>query len=254
MSDAVSPVQSASETGLQVPGFLRFAVLGACGGLCAFFFSRLLGAGPFIGKPIYLDLPGEILVGSCAALFGVYLLTASDVAATRTMAFALACGLFWSPIITSVQTYVQQHAEQQTVTSAQQASTLASQAAGQSGTEAESTIKAASSQISEALTKLPTVATPNSRDQIVASSKSVVASIAAPKAGVASVEALKNIGAASVKGGSPQVTLLAIEKLKQIEASAPTPATRVAAEKAVASLASASPGIVQEPAKQGPAR
>jgi hypothetical protein len=176
------------------------------------------------------------------------------VAATRTMAFALACGLFWSPIITSVQTYVQQHAEQQTVTSAQQASTLASQAAGQSGTEAESTIKAASSQISEALTKLPTVATPNSRDQIVASSKSVVASIAAPKAGVASVEALKNIGAASVKGGSPQVTLLAIEKLKQIEASAPTPATRVAAEKAVASLASASPGIVQEPAKQGPAR
>ena len=203
----------------RIPGYKEFGAIGAFGGLCSFFLSRLLGAGPFINRPVYFDLPGELLFGACAALFGVYLLTASDVTAPKTIVFALACGIFWGPIFSGTQAYLNQYSTNQSVAgSAQQASSLASKISSQQGAQADSSIQAASSQVSEALTKLPSVTSASSKQQVVNSSTQVVNSIPVSQATTASVDALKNIGVASMKAGTPQVTQLTVSRLKQIAA------------------------------------
>lgn len=224
-----------SSTRLAVYGL--FAGVGAFGGLCSFFLSRLLGAGPFINRPIYFDLPGEVLFGACAALFGVFLLTASDVTATRTIVFALACGLFWSPIFTGTQSYLNQYSTNQNVAgSAQQASSVASKISSQTGAQADSSIQSASTQITDALTKLPSVTSASSKQAVVNSSTQVVNSIPVSQANTASVDALKNIGAASMKADTPQVTQLTVKRLQEIATQAPTPATRNAALEAAQTL------------------
>ena len=211
--------RSSETSSTATPGYGRFAAIGAFGGLCSFFLSRLVGAGPFVSRPIYFDLPGELLFGACAALFGVYLLTASDVTASRTIVFALACGIFWAPVFSGTQAYLNQYSTNQSVAgSAQQASSLASKIPSQTGTQADSSIQAASSQVSAALTKLPSVTSASSKQQVVNSSTQVVNSIPVSQANTASVDALKNIGVASMKAGTPQVTQLTVSRLKEIAA------------------------------------
>jgi hypothetical protein len=222
---------------MQTPGHGSFAAVGAFGGLCAFFLSRLLGAGPFVTKPFYFDLPGELLFGACAALFGVYLLTASDVTAQRTIVFALACGIFWSPVFTGVQaTFSQYSVNQDAAGNAQEASSLAGQISSQTGTQAENTINTASTKAADALTQLPSVTSSSSKEAIVNSSTQVVNSIPVTQANTASVDALKNIGAASQKAGTPQVTQLTVQRLQAIANQAQTPATRTAATQALQTL------------------
>jgi len=227
----------AENSSSQTSGYVRFASVGAAGGLCAFFLSRLLGAGPFINKPIYFDLPGEALFGACAALFGVYLLTASDVTVPRTIVFALACGFFWSPVLAGVQAYINQYSTtQNAIGNAQQASSLASQISTQSGAEATNTIQTASSKVTDALTKVPSVSD-SSKSEIVKNSTQVVNSIPVTQANTESVDALKNIGVAATKAGTPQVTAATVKRLQEIASQPQTPvATRNAAIQAAQTL------------------
>lgn len=228
--------QSATSSA-RTTGYGRFAAVGAFGGLCSFFLSRLLGAGPFISKPIYFDLPGQLLFGACAALFGVYLLTASDTTAPRTIVFAVACGLFWSPVFSGTQAYLNQYSTNQNATgTAQEASSVASQISSQTGAQAESSITSASSKITTALTKLPSVTSPSSKQAIVNSSTQVVNSIPVSQANTASVDALKNIGMAATKAGTPQVTALTVKRLQAIASQAQTPAMRSAALQAAQAI------------------
>lgn len=235
---AVRQFGDSTTSSTQTPGYARFGAVGAFGGLCAFFLSRLLGAGPFINKPIYLDLPGEALFGACAALFGVYLLTASDVTAPRTIVFAVACGFFWSPVLAGTQSFLNQYStNQDAIVTAQQASGLAGQISSQTGTQAESTIQSASTKATDALTKLPSVTSDSSKQQIVQSSTQVVNSIPVTQANAASVDALKNIGVAAKRAGTPQVTQLTVKRLQAIADQPQTPvATRAAAMEAARTI------------------
>lgn len=225
------------------PSFWRFAAAGAFGGFGAFLLGRLTGAGPFANKPAILDFPAEIVLGTMAALFAVYLLAASDVTATRTVVFAILCGLFWNPVIAGAKAYVQQYADNQVAGSAAEASNLAKQIRVESGPQAENAIVKASSQITGALNKLPDVTTSSSRQAIVNNSTQVVNSVPAATATPTSVQAIKNIGLMSVKSGAPQVSVASYNRLREIAARSTSAETRIAAEKAAAALASQSPAI-----------
>jgi hypothetical protein len=241
MAENISVGQSSGNSlafSIRTPSYGRFAAVGALGGLCSFFLSRLLAAGPFATQPVYFDLPGELLFGACAALFGVYLLTASDVTAPRTLVFALACGIFWSPVFSGIQASFNQYSTNQNAAgNAQQASSLASQIKSQTGSEAENTITTASSKVTDALTQLPSVTSASSKQAVVNSSTQVVNSIPVTQASTASVDALKNIGVASMKAGTPQVTALTVRRLQEIASQAQTPATKSAALQAAQMIA-----------------
>ncbi len=223
---------------------LYFAGMGAIGGLCAFVLSRMAGAGPFVSSPFVFDLLTEILLGSVAALFGVYMLTASDCAKNQTLVFALACGVSWSPVFTAAKVYVNIHTDNATTSHAKDASVIANQISTQQGDTAEDSKRQAAQQIGEAIQKIPSLSSTAARQQVVNSSKEVVNSLANSKPDSASVEALKNIGLTSIKTDSAQVSLLTFNRLRQlaIEPSV-SEATRIDAQKAAHILANSDPAL-----------
>ena len=238
----VRPRNDASATE-STPSFWRFAGAGAFGGLGAFLLGRLTGAGPFVDKPAALDLPAEIVLGAMAALFAIYLLAKSDVTAPQTVIFAILCGLCWNPVIAGAKAYVQQYADNQATGDAASAGKMSTEFRGQSGVESQKSIAAATSQITSALKRLPDVKGANSRQAIVDSSTKVINNIPAMTASPASVEAIKNIGLASVRTNAPSVSVASYKRLREIAASAPSASTRTAADQAAATLAKQSPII-----------
>lgn len=243
----VAPVRPHSDiktkTAASLPSVWRFAAAGAFGGFGAFLLGRLTGAGPFADKPAVLDLPTEVVLGAIAALFAIYLLAKSDVTAPETLVFAILCGLFWNPVVAGAKSYMQQYADNQATGDAASAGKMSTEFRGQSSVESQKSIATATSQITSALKKLPDIKGASSRQAIVDSSTKVINNIPATTASPANVEAIKNIGLASVKTNAPSVSVASYRRLREIAASAPSASTRTAADQAAMTLAKESPTI-----------
>jgi hypothetical protein len=209
---------------------------GGFGGLLAALLTRVTGVGIFAHWSPAADIVSEVLFGVAAALFGVYLFQdASNPQTGRTLAFAVACGLAWQPIVAGTYSYVQQYASSKTAGSAQQA---ANSLTGGGPPPTSSSVQAAASATADAVGKLSTITDSTDRSNILKASQSVITNVAASQNTQPSVkiDALRNIGLASLSSDSQSVGLETIQPLKQL-ANSDDEATRVQAQSALKDLA-----------------
>jgi hypothetical protein len=86
---------------------------GAIGGLVSIVYSYAVGNPPVLGGTL-LVFPAYVLLGAVAAFVGVYLLTKTDTSdMKRCLAFALICGIFWSPVFEGMTEVIESNKEKQ---------------------------------------------------------------------------------------------------------------------------------------------
>src|SRR5215470_18405465 len=103
MSTAPAPAKPERISSVDVKELLFVAAAGAAGGILFWLLSAWSGQATFAPWPVYGQILALAFIGGIAALFGVYLLTASDTNAIRTYVFAIVCGVVWQPIINSAK-------------------------------------------------------------------------------------------------------------------------------------------------------
>jgi len=122
--------------------------------------------------------------------------------------------------------------DQAAVKASKAAKTLANQSLSQPADQAQQSVKTATSDITSAIDKLPSISSVSSQEAIVNNSKSVVTSLAHPdKADSTTVEALKNIGLAS-QNRAPEIRQFTLDSLTTIAKDSPNPQTRLDASQA----------------------
>lgn len=225
-----------SKSGVDLRNFFVFGGVGAFGGFCAFLFSRLLMVGPFAKVSLPLDLAGEVALGALAALFGVFLLTASDLTAPKTVIFALACGFFWNPILTSTQAYVTQHTDNTNTALASSSAKSTQNLGTQTEAQAQQTIQTATTNTNAAIANFSKVS-PSAQQQIVAASTETVKNLTAPATATPqNVNAVVSIAAASQQQGAAAVHASALRQLEVLANSATNAQTKLQARQAYAKL------------------
>jgi hypothetical protein len=81
-------------------------VAGMIGGFGSWVLATVIGPQPLIDHTI-LAILGYMFLGTLAGLLGVFLVAKTDPTAPgHALAFSLACGIFWSPVIASVEALV----------------------------------------------------------------------------------------------------------------------------------------------------
>jgi|GEM_PF-5971313 len=81
-------------------------IAGMVGGFGSWVLASVIGPQPLIDHTI-LGILGYMFLGTLAGLLGVFLVAKTDPAApAHALAFSLACGIFWSPVIASVEALV----------------------------------------------------------------------------------------------------------------------------------------------------
>jgi hypothetical protein len=204
---------------------------GAIGGLTAAAVSRIFGVGLLLKWPLHRDLPIEVFMGAMAALFGCYLLTSTDFHETKGFVFAIACGVFWGPVITGAQTYMNQYA-----TSAAVSETAI---AARSALEQPDTgIARTAASVSEALSQVPATSDPADKKAISDNARNVVSAVLhnhkiTPEA---KTDALRKIGLASVANGASDVGVQSVQALGLMATTASKPSTRTAATAALQAI------------------
>ena len=227
---------NSSSTSVDLRAFLTFGGIGAFGGLCAFLLSRLLMVGPFAKTAWPLHLPAEVALGAMAALFGVFLLTASDLTAPKTMVFALACGFFWNPILTSTQAYLTQHTDNSNAALAVSGATTTQDLGGKSSAEAQQAITTATTNTTAAISNLSKVS-PSTKQEIVQASTDTVKNLSSPAtATAANVQAVVAIANASQQNGATTVHAAAVQQLETLSNSARNEQTKTLARQALLRL------------------
>jgi len=219
---------------------------GALGGLASWCVQWLIGATPY-DKPLYGVIPSLIVVGGLAAIFGVYLLANSDTdQVTRTLVFAVACGVFWQPVIDSARNFVSQTSAASQAASLQTASQELGQLAASNDGSVQPKVVETSRRTADLLQKLPGLADPDLKAKVVAETMRAVDQIdaASAKAPDTSVNALQEIGVAAVKNGQITVARHVLRRLDDIAARDPKVADQ--AKAATSSIISAA----QQPAQE----
>jgi len=85
---------------------LLIAAAGFVGGLGAWVWATTVGPSPLVPNPV-LAIPGYMFLGAIAGFLGVYLIAKTDPAQTiHAIAFSLACGVFWGPVISGAEAIV----------------------------------------------------------------------------------------------------------------------------------------------------
>jgi hypothetical protein len=204
---------------------------GALGGLASWCVQLLIGATPY-NKPFYVVIPSLLVVGGISAIFGVYLLANSDTdQLVRTLAFAVACGVFWQPVIDSARNFVSQTAAASQAASLQTASQELGQLAASNDRSVRPKVVETSQRATELLQKLPALPDPNLKATVVAETTRAVDQIdvASAKAPDASVPALQQIGVAAVKSGQTTIARHVLRRLDDIASRDPKLADQVKA-------------------------
>lgn len=169
--------------------------------------------------------PALMFIGAIAGLFGVYLLTSSDLAKTQTYIFAIVCGLAWQPIITVTQQLV----VNKTVTDQNSQVTdqvQQIQAANNSGNQQQikTAVQNAVPAVTTALSLSPSVTDPQKKTEIENNSGKAISELqsSASAAPTASVDGLKKISLTASNSGESNVALRAIQSLDSIGSKATT--------------------------------
>jgi hypothetical protein len=248
MGNPPQPPQPAPATGgginrndLRALGFVAFA--GAVGGLLYWVLAELaqqpVGSNWSVSEQIF----AMVFVGAIAGLFGVYLLTASDLKAIKTFIFAIVCGLVWQPILQSAQGLVA------TATATKQAADLGTRAtqikaSAKTGnaSQLKSQLNSTAAAVNDAVTTLPSVTDKDKRRELLSQSKNAVDAIesgfsAAP---TATVDALTDVGLKSAKANQGEVAATTIQSLAAVANTAQKKGQDDVARKAYQSIRSIS--------------
>ena len=193
-----------------------------CGGLGGGIFW-LLGKWSGTATFAYWKWYGQILalgfLGGIAGLFGVYLLTASNLNAVKTYIFAIVCGVVWQPIInTAIKSYSNVGVTRQVAQVSSQTNQLNSTADHGSQEQIQSAVKATVPVVTQALRQFPDVQDADKKQAIVESSDKALAALqaAAVKAPDSSIQAIKEVGIAANEGNHADVGIHAIHSLREI--------------------------------------
>jgi hypothetical protein len=167
-----------------------------------------------------------MFIGAIAGLFGVYLLTASQIPAMRTYIFAIVCGLLWQPIIDEAQKSAGNVlATQQTQNVNNQAGLVKAASASGNPEQVKAAVGAAVPVVTQAIQKLSDVQDAGKSQELINSSQKAINELqaAATKDPDSSVGALKDVSIAASQGHHTLLALHAIQSLQQIGMSATKP-------------------------------
>lgn len=194
------------------PGWHRFLCL-----------QVLIGASPY-KLSAYAVVPLLIVVGGIAAVLGVFLIANSDTNELKhTLTFAVACGVFWQPVIQEARSFVVQAQAASRTSSLQAASNEVGQAATSNQGSLPSKVAKTGTLTTNLLSTAGTTSDTNLKAEAIAESTRAVDQIsaAAPKAPEESFTALENIGVAAVKNNQTDVAKRVIYKLDALSAENP---------------------------------
>jgi hypothetical protein len=216
----------ASEEGPQVPitrgqieQALWVAFCGALGGFLFWLLGKWSGTATFAYWKWYGQIPALAFLGAIAALFGVFLLTASSLNAIKTYVFAIVCGLVWQPIInTAIKSYSNVGVTRQVAQVSDQTQQLQNTADHGSPEEVNSAVKSTVPAVTQALKQFPNVQDADKKQAIVDSSDKALLAFqaAAGKAPDTSIQAIKEVGVAASEGNHFDVGIHAINSLREI--------------------------------------
>ncbi len=256
----------ATEEGPQVPitrgqieQALWVAFCGALGGFLFWLLGKWSGTDTFAYWKWYGQIPALAFLGAVAALFGVFLLTASSLNAIKTYIFAIVCGLVWQPIInTAIKSYGNVGVTRQVAQLTNQTQQLQNSADHGTPDEVKAAVQSTVPAVTQALKQFPDVQDAAKKQAIVESSdKALVAfEAAASKAPDTSIQAIKEVGIAAsesnhtdvgihainslheigmagAKGNHPEIAELSVVSLRKLAVSGKDPALRNAAATAV---------------------
>ncbi|HEY2391766.1 MAG TPA: hypothetical protein VGK22_11395 [Candidatus Angelobacter sp.] len=206
-------------TKLQVKQALWVACCGAIGGILFWVLSELSGTTLFTSWKWYGQIPALAFLGAIAALFGVLLLTASNLNALKTYIFAIVCGVVWQPIITSaINSYSNVGATRQLQQVSTQTDLLTNTANKGSQQEINSVVKATVPAVTQALDQSDNVQDAGKKQELINSSNKALVALeaAASKAPDSSIQAIQDVGMAASNSNHPDVGINAIHSLREI--------------------------------------
>jgi hypothetical protein len=216
----------ANEAGPQVPitrgqieQALWVAFCGALGGLLFWVLGKWSGTATFAYWKWYGQILALAFLGAIAALFGVFLLTASSLNAIKTYIFAIVCGLVWQPIInTAIKSYSNVGVTRQVAQVSSQTQQLQNSADHGSPEEVKSAVQSTVPAVTQALKQFPDVQDAEKKQAIVESSDKALVALeaAASKAPDSSIQAIKEVGIAASESNHADVGIHAINSLHQI--------------------------------------
>jgi hypothetical protein len=212
----------------QIVQALYVALCGAIGGLLFWVLCKYSASTPkeIAGWPWFGQVGALMFIGGIAGLFGVFLLTASQIPAMRTYIFAIVCGLLWQPIIDEAQKSAGNVlATQQTQNVDNQAGLVRAASANGNPEQVKAAVGAAVPVVTQAIRKLSDVQDAQKSQDIVNSSQKAITELqaAASKDPDSSVGALKDVSIAASQGHHTMLALHAIQSLQEIGMSSTRP-------------------------------
>ena len=223
---AATPQPPATEAGPQAPitrgqieQALWVAFCGALGGLLFWVLGKWSGTATFAYWKWYGQILALAFLGAVAALFGVFLLTASSMNAIKTYIFVIVCGLVWQPIInTAIKSYSNVGVTRQVAQVSNQTEQLQNTADHGSPEEVKSAVKSTVPAVTQALKQFPDVQDAEKKQAIVESSDKALVALeaAASKAPDTSIQGITQVGIAASEGNHADVGIHAINSLREI--------------------------------------
>lgn len=203
----------------QIEQALWVGFCGGLGGLLFWLLGKWSGTATFAYWAWYGQVLALAFLGGMAALFGVFLLTSSNLNAVKTYIFAIVCGLVWQPIInTAIKSYSNVGVTRQVAQVSSQTDHLASSADHGSPDEVKAAVKTTVPTVTQALKQFPDVQDAEKKQAIVDSSDKALVALeaAATKAPDSSIEGIKDVGIAAGEGNHAEVGIHAIHSLSKI--------------------------------------
>lgn len=217
------------------------AALGAVGGICFWLLAAWTGTATFPRFNGAGQISALALLGGVAALFAVYLLTTSDLNATRTYVFAILCGLTWNPIVKSGQRLAENAvATKQVDKIDESAASLKKAATAESPQEVRQQVRTLTPTVSEALKTTTDIQDAAKKKEIDQASKEAITVLrdAAPKAPTETVQGVTEISVEADKTGRPDVALDGVHTLRSIGAQQTDPSVKEAVHQSLNAVAS----------------
>src|SRR4029077_14497361 len=142
----------------QIEQALWIAFCGAVGGILFWVLGKWSGTATFSYWKWYGQILALAFLGGIAALFGVFLLTDSNLNALKTYIFAIVCGVVWQPIInTAIKSYSNVGVTRQVAQVSNQTQQLQNTADHGSAEEVQSAVKSTVPAVTQALKQFPDV-------------------------------------------------------------------------------------------------
>jgi len=218
-----------------IPSSIRVVLSGMIGGLVFWVLMRITGVQP-LGLNWYAGVPASLLFGGVAGFLGVYMLANSDTSQgpkiKHTFAFALVCGIVWSPVIdTAKQTVLSAVAAKNAGSAKDSAKALDHAVAGGSSAAVEQQIAKTAQTTSDAVMSLSSVTNFEVKRKVQSDSQDAVGALvgASQKAPDASVTALFKIGKEAAATGNPTVTKSVLDGLQRVQTMSPASAVKAQA-------------------------